>query len=305
MIARLRITSVIKLRQVNLRLTPRRSRAALPVAALAVCGCSAGSAATPAPTITATVAAPTPAPATPASPTTAATPPAGALVAHGPRSARIVALTFDADLTRGMRRLLDRGAVRSFHDAALFAELRRSRTPATIFLTGLWAQRYAHVVRRLARDPLFELENHSLDHAGFLAPCFGLPRVAADAAAKQAEITAARTIIERVAGVVPRYFRFPGGCHTAADVALVRALHERPVQWDVVSGDAFQRDPRVIVRSVLAQVRPGSIVIAHCVGAPNAPATAAAMRMIIPALRARGYRLVTLARLLGDQRRTP
>jgi peptidoglycan/xylan/chitin deacetylase (PgdA/CDA1 family) len=51
-------------------------------------------------------------------------------------------------------------------------------------------------------------------------------------------------------------------------------------------------------------VRPGSIVIAHCVGAPNAPATAAAMRVIIPALRARGYRFVTVERLLRAQRRT-
>jgi peptidoglycan/xylan/chitin deacetylase (PgdA/CDA1 family) len=85
----------------------------------------------------------------------------------------------------------------------------------------------------------------------------------------------------------------------------VRSLGEQPVQWDVVSGDAFQRDPQVIVRSVLAAVRPGSIVIAHCIGAPNAPATAAAMSVIIPALRARGYRLVTLAQLLGKrQRRT-
>jgi peptidoglycan/xylan/chitin deacetylase (PgdA/CDA1 family) len=77
------------------------------------------------------------------------------------------------------------------------------------------------------------------------------------------------------------------------------------VQWDVISGDAFERDPAVIVRAVLGQVRPGSIVIAHCIGAPNAPATAAAMRVIIPALRARGYRFVTVAQLLSEfQRRT-
>jgi peptidoglycan/xylan/chitin deacetylase (PgdA/CDA1 family) len=215
-----------------------------------------------------------------------------------------VALTFDADMTVGMRNLLRRGVVRSWLDAALIAQLRRTRTPATIFLTGLWTAQYAGVVRQLAADPLFELENHSLDHAGFAGRCYGLPAVVS-AVGKRTEIVAARTIIERVAHVRPRYFRFPGGCHTEGDIRLVRSLGERPVQWDVVSGDAFQRDPRVIVRSVLAAVRPGSIVIAHCVGAPNAPATAAAMSVIIPSLRARGYRLVTLAQLLGEhQRRT-
>jgi peptidoglycan/xylan/chitin deacetylase (PgdA/CDA1 family) len=42
-------------------------------------------------------------------------------------------------------------------------------------------------------------------------------------------------------------------------------------------------------------------VVMHLVGAPNAPATAAALREIIPALRARGYELVTLERLLGGR----
>jgi hypothetical protein len=37
----------------------------------------------------------------------------------------------------------------------------------------------------------------------------------------------------------------------------------------------------------------------HLVGAPNAPATAAALRTILPALHARGLRPVKLERLLG------
>jgi peptidoglycan/xylan/chitin deacetylase (PgdA/CDA1 family) len=101
-----------------------------------------------------------------------------------------------------------------------------------------------------------------------------------------------------VAGVRPRYFRFPGGCETAADIHLVAALHEQPVQWDVDSGDAFQPDPQVIVRQVLRAARPGSIIVAHCIGAPNTPATARAMAILIPRLRAEGYRFVTLATLL-------
>ena len=102
-----------------------------------------------------------------------------------------------------------------------------------------------------------------------------------------------------LAARVPRYFRFPGGCHGRSDLALVAALGETPVGWDVVSGDAFQPDARIVASTVLARVRPGSIVVLHHVGAPNAPATEAALRQIIPALRARGYRFVTLEQLLG------
>ena len=198
-----------------------------------------------------------------------------------------------------MQALLRAGRVRGWYDGALFDELRRTRTPATIFLTGLWTQTYPDVVRRLAAEPQFELENHSLDHAGWTASCYGLPTITGEAP-KRVEIASARAIIERVAHVTPRFFRFPGGCERASDVRLVESYGERPVGWDVVSGDAFQPDPRVIVRAVLAGVRSGSIVVAHCIGAPNTPATAAAMRVIIPALRSRGYRFVRLDQLLGS-----
>jgi peptidoglycan/xylan/chitin deacetylase (PgdA/CDA1 family) len=219
-------------------------------------------------------------------------------VAHGTRSRREIALTFDADMTRGMLGQLHAGRVSGWIDRALLAELRATHTPATIFLTGLWTLAYPSEVRRMARDPLFELANHSIDHAAFASPCFGLPAVA-DVAAKREEVLGAARTIERVAGAWPRYFRFPGGCARPADVRLAESVGERPVLWDVVSGDAFQRDPQVIVRTVLTHARPGAIVVAHCIGAPNTPATAAAMRVIIPALRARGFRFVTLSRLLA------
>ncbi len=220
------------------------------------------------------------------------------LIYHGPRTQPVVALTFDADMTPAMLAALRSGRQRTWYDEPVVRELEATRTSATIFLTGLWTQTYPRVVRRLARNPLFELENHTLDHAAWETPCYGL----AQARDKRGELLRAAAIIERVAGVRPRYFRFPGGCENAADVALVHSLGEQPVQWDVVSGDAFLRGPAVVEREVLNGVRPGSIVVMHLVGPPRTPATAPALRAIIPALRARGYRFVTLDQLLGHQR---
>jgi peptidoglycan/xylan/chitin deacetylase (PgdA/CDA1 family) len=218
---------------------------------------------------------------------------------HGPRTRRMVALTFDADMTHLMLARLRSGEQRTWYDAAIVGELEATRTPATIFLTGLWTEAYPTVVRRLAHDPLFELENHSVDHSGWLAPCYGLP-IVRGALSKRQEIEQAAATIRRVAGVTPRYFRFPGGCHDAADLRLVAAAGERAVGWDVVSGDAFEADPRVIIEDVLRAVRPGSIVIMHLIGAPNAPATARALPVIIRTLRSRGYRFVTLRALLSS-----
>ena len=79
---------------------------------------------------------------------------------------------------------------------------------------------------------------------------------------------------------------------------MVASLGEQAVQWDVVSGDPFQPDPGPIERAVLGGVRPGSVVVMHVMGPPNAPATASALKTILPALAARGYHFVKLRRLL-------
>jgi peptidoglycan/xylan/chitin deacetylase (PgdA/CDA1 family)/tetratricopeptide (TPR) repeat protein len=222
---------------------------------------------------------------------------AATLVAHGPRRGHEVALTFDADMTQAMLAAVRSGRPTIGYDPAIVSELRASRTPATIFMTGLWPSAHAGPARELAADPLFEIENHTYDHAAFAPPCYGLPGVpSADAKASEVERTA--QVVAGLTGSEPRYFRFPGGCHRAGDVRLVASLGEQPVQWDVISGDAYLRDPAAVARQTLSRVQPGSIVVMHLVGAPTAPATAGALRTILPALHARGLRPVKLGRLL-------
>jgi peptidoglycan/xylan/chitin deacetylase (PgdA/CDA1 family) len=210
-----------------------------------------------------------------------------------------VALTFDADMTQAMLAAVRAGRASIGYDPTIVSELRQSRTPATIFMTGLWPTAHPGPARELAADSEFEIENHTFDHAAFAPPCYGLPGVPS-LSAKTREVMSAARVIERLTGAPPRYFRFPGGCHRTRDTELVAALGERPVQWDVISGDAYLRDPAAVARQTLRAVRPGSIVVMHLVGAPNAPATAAALRTILPGLRARGLRPVKLERLLGS-----
>ncbi|ABF44349.1 polysaccharide deacetylase [Deinococcus geothermalis DSM 11300] len=218
------------------------------------------------------------------------------VVTHGPRTLRAVALTFDADMTPGMEAELRRGQVRSFYDAGVVQALENTHTPATFFLTGMWAQVYAQQARALAQSPEFEIENHSYDHPGFSQPCYGLKPVSQTR--KAAEIERAQHAIEAVTGVTPRYFCFPGGCAAEADVQLAEAQGLQVVHWDVVGGDVNQPDPERITRQVLERVRPGSIVVLHVSGG-HAPATGQALPAIIASLKARGYTLVTVQHLLG------
>ena len=65
------------------------------------------------------------------------------------------------------------------------------------------------------------------------------------------------------------------------------------------SSDGFEKSATKIVSNVLDHVRPGSIVIFHMHGGPNAPETANALAGIIRDLRSRGYTFVKVSDLLS------
>jgi peptidoglycan/xylan/chitin deacetylase (PgdA/CDA1 family) len=219
------------------------------------------------------------------------------MVFHGARDSRMVALTFDADMTHGMWRSLDARRIKSSYDHRIIATLDATRTPATIFATGLWIERYPKVTRTLSADPLLEFGDHSYEHSAFAAPCYGLPVL--PPGRRTADVRRAAGILDdHVPGHTP-YFRFPGGCHDKAAVRAVLAAGVTPVQWDVISGDAFGHDPDAIRRTVVRQAKGGSIVVMHLNGAPTAPETHAALPGIITGLRSKGLRLVKVSELLA------
>jgi peptidoglycan/xylan/chitin deacetylase (PgdA/CDA1 family) len=219
------------------------------------------------------------------------------MITNGPRNRPWIALTFDADATSGMLARLRSGA-HGGYDPRIVQTLRRTETPATMFVTGRWVERYPGVIAALAREPLFEIENRSYRHAAFSGPCFGLEVL--DDSQKELEVIVGAHVIAAATGVRPSYFRFPGGCYDEADARLVARLGQQPVQWDVNSCDSFERDSGVIARMVTENAQPGSIVVMHLNGIPRAPATADALGRLIPALRKRGLEFVLLRRLLAD-----
>jgi peptidoglycan/xylan/chitin deacetylase (PgdA/CDA1 family) len=81
-------------------------------------------------------------------------------------------------------------------------------------------------------------------------------------------------------------------------VQTAKSLGLATVLWDVDPSDYALPGVSAIVQRVLAQVTPGSIIISHDGGGPRAQ-TLAAYPLIIRALRARGYRFLTVPELLG------
>jgi peptidoglycan-N-acetylglucosamine deacetylase len=104
--------------------------------------------------------------------------------------------------------------------------------------------------------------------------------------------------IRAVAGYTPCLFRPPYGSYNASVLQVARSLGLATILWNVDPADYTQPGTAAIEQRVLAQVRPGSIIISHDGGGPRGQ-TLAAYPGIIRKLRARGYRIATMLEMFG------
>ena len=195
---------------------------------------------------------------------------------------RRVALTFDACST------LDR----SFYDDRVTRALMRTNTPATLFISGRWAETHLRQMRVLAQNPLFEIANHSYTH----------PHMTEVPPERQREeLLWTQQILYSLTGRIPRFFRPPYG---EVDPELAEQAGQtglRTVEFDFPSGDPDRHITRDrLIAWVLAKARPGSIVVMHM--NRRGWHTAEALPEIIAGLRARGFVLSQVGAMVDAAR---
>jgi peptidoglycan/xylan/chitin deacetylase (PgdA/CDA1 family) len=193
---------------------------------------------------------------------------------------RRVALTFDACAT------LDR----SFYDDRVTRVLLQTHTPATLFISGRWAETHLRQMRVLAQSPLFEIANHSFTHPH-------MTEVPPER--QQEELLWTQQVLFSITGRLPRFFRPPYG-EVDAELAQQAARNGlRTVEFDFPSGDPDRHVTRErLVAWVLAKARPGSIVVMHM--NRRGWHTAEALPEIISGLRAKGFVLSQVGAMVDD-----
>lgn len=219
------------------------------------------------------------------------------VIFHGPRDKKKIAITFDAEMTDGMRAAVLSGKYKSSYDKRIIDTLISTNTKATLFLTGMWIELYPEATKEFGQNPLFELGSHSYTDSSYSGFCYGLRQLSNTL--KIEDIGATEKLLREHAGVDNKLFRFPGGCYTPDDVKLVNDANDTVVHWDVVGADGFNSNVNQIVANVVNNVQNGSIIVLHMNGAPTAPRTAEALPEIIKQLKAKGYEFVKVNELLG------
>ena len=197
---------------------------------------------------------------------------------------KVLALTFDA--CAGPRSL--------GYDARLIKYLETKKVPATLFISGRWVDANPEISKKLSRNPLFEIENHGLNHK----PCSAIGRSVYGIEGTKSvgeiydEIELNALKILNLSGRKPKYYR-PGTAYCdEICVEIANALGVEVVNFSV-RGDAGATYSKNQVKEALWNAPPSSIILMHM----NHPESETAGGVIeaIPELKKRGFRFVKVS----------
>jgi peptidoglycan/xylan/chitin deacetylase (PgdA/CDA1 family) len=197
---------------------------------------------------------------------------------------RVIALTFDAC----------GGPKGNGYDAKLINFLTSEAIPATLFISGRWIDANQKIFQELARNSLFEIENHGLNHKPCSANGRSVYGIKGTGGVGELidEIEQNVMKIQTLAGRKPKYYR-PGMAYCdEIGVEVANALGYEVVNFSVL-GDAGATYSKQQVKKALLNASPSSIVLMHM----NHPESETAEGVIeaVPGLKKKGFRFAKLS----------
>ncbi len=199
-------------------------------------------------------------------------------VVRGPRGKSEIALTFDAG-----------AEAECFED--LIAVLEKAGVHGTFFITGNWAQKNRDCAAAITKHG-HEVGNHTWNHLNLTKQTDKIVRE---------EISRAEVILNELTGQSPRpYWRAPYGERDDRVLRIANTLGYRSIYWTIDSLDGVEpvKTPQFLIDRITQKSDAdldGAIVLMH-VGFRS---TVDALPAIIANLQQRGFRFVTVSRLLA------
>ena len=203
-------------------------------------------------------------------------------VVRGPRGKSEIAITFDAGAN-----------AECFDD--LITALERAHVRSTFFITGNFAQRHEPCAKAITRHG-HEIGNHTWNHADLTRQPDEIVRE---------EITRAEMLLADISGQSPRpRLRAPFGERNDRVLRIAANLGYRSIYWTIDSLDSVEprKTPEFLIDRITSKTDAeldGAIILMH-VGIKS---TADALPTIIADLQRRGFRLVTVSKLLEADRK--
>jgi peptidoglycan-N-acetylglucosamine deacetylase len=160
--------------------------------------------------------------------------------------------------------------------------LHKYNVTATFSMIGEHVAAYPQLARTV-HDAGHKICNHTWTHSDLVG--MRVPRV-------RDELTRAGDAIHAATGVHPALFRAPYGAWSRAVIRQCERMKMVPLDWSVDPRDWSQPGVRKIVRNIMRNTQPGSIILEHD-GGGNRSETVKALRIVLPRLLDEGYHFET------------
>ena len=160
--------------------------------------------------------------------------------------------------------------------------LHRYGVTATFSMIGLHVAAYPHLARSVT-EAGHHIANHTWTHSDLAR--VPLHRV-------HTELAWTSHAIHSATGVHPQLFRAPYGAWSAAVIRQCERMRMVPMDWSVNPRDWARPGVHRIVRNIMRNTHPGSIILEHD-GGGNRAQTVEALGIVLPRLLREGYHFHT------------
>ena len=185
---------------------------------------------------------------------------------------KVIALTFDAawgaDKTQG---ILD--------------TMKKYDAKGTFFLVGFWIDKFEEETKAIANAG-FDIGNHSRNH-------LNMPKLSDGEIRSEIEYVNDR--VYELTGIKPTYFRAPFGDYSDRLMTALEEMNMVGVQWSIDSLDWKGLSAKEISDRILPKAKSGDIILFH----NNSDHVLDALPIVLAALKAQGFRFVTLSELVA------
>lgn len=167
--------------------------------------------------------------------------------------------------------------------------LNKKNTTATFFILGMNAEKHLDIVK-LVNDEGHEIGIHTYYHPFLLL---------ASRKTIYDELHDSKELLNKL-NISTTLFRPPWGVPsliTKHTFLTAEELGLKTVDWDVTSYD-WKYDPERIIKKVITNTRPGSIILLHDGGGESRENTVKALPVIIDKLREKGFEFVGVGELI-------
>ncbi len=196
-------------------------------------------------------------------------------ISRGNTNEKVIALTIDDGSDGGSY-------------SRILQVLDKHNVKATFFLTGSAAERHPSLIRQTVNSG-HDIGNHSYSHPEFTK---------ISTSAMRSQLSRTETIIRNITGRTTKpYFRAPYGAvnqtvlNTVGNEGYAYTFH-----WTIDTLDWTGNSATTIYNRVMNGLQPGAIVLMHTGAATN---TVAALDRMIPTIKSRGYRFVTISQMMN------